>query len=195
MFKICPFLTSEMCDRRLQCCNQVTDLHQSLGDSLLHNIITEDETPLPLYLPEDRRFSKEFKWPGESATRKLWSGTSHRRCLMLTIFWNSCGVVHVDFADRHKVNASMPCITVSNFAKLVKRSGNHATRTCTFSTTMHQSIPPRRLQLQSVIRTSKFFLIPHIAQTWPQVTTTCSVISYNTSEGSVSRTVRTSKKT
>ena len=96
------FLTSEMRDRRLQCCNQLIDLHQRLGDSFVYNIITEDETPLSLYLPDDRRSSKEFKWPGESATRKLRSGTSHRRCLMLTIFWNSCGVVHVDFADRHQ---------------------------------------------------------------------------------------------
>ena len=65
------------------------------------------------------------------------------------------------------INASMPSTTVSNFARLVKRSGNHATRTCTFSTTTRQSMPPRRLQPQSTIRTSMCFLIPHIAHTWP----------------------------
>lgn len=104
------FLTAEMCERRLQCCNQLLELFQRLGSSLLTNIVTEDETPLSLYLPEDKRTSKEFKFPMESASRKLRCGTSHRRCLMLTVFWNIRGIVHMDFADRsQRLNAQYYC--------------------------------------------------------------------------------------
>ena len=95
------FITAEMSQRRLQCCQDNLDLHQQLGDVFLNNIVTEDETPLSLYLPEDRRSSAEFKFPGETATRKLRSGTSHRRALMLTIFWDVNGPIHIDIVDKN----------------------------------------------------------------------------------------------
>ncbi len=94
------FLSGEMCERRVQCCRENLELHSRLGDNLLRNIVTEDETPLSLYLPEDRRTSAEFKFPGESAARKLRSGTTHRRALMLTVFWDISGIVDLDFVDR-----------------------------------------------------------------------------------------------
>ena len=43
------FLSREMCDQRMQCCEQNLCLYEKLGDSyLLHNLINEDETPLSL---------------------------------------------------------------------------------------------------------------------------------------------------
>lgn len=94
------FLSAEMCSRRLDSCLRNIELHEELGDRLLKNIITEDETPLSLYVPDSKRASMEWKFPGERATRKLRSGTSHRRILMLTIFWDHKGVIKMDFADR-----------------------------------------------------------------------------------------------
>lgn len=100
------FLTHEMCQRRKECCEINLKTLEEVGQHMLHNIITEDETPLSLYLPDDRRTSKEFKFPGETATRKLRTGTSHRRSMMLTVFWDAHGVVLIDFADKSiKINA------------------------------------------------------------------------------------------
>ena len=73
----------------------------------MRNIITEDETPLSLYLPESKRESSEWKFPGETSSKKMRSGTSHRKCLMLSIFWDAHGVILVDFADKQvHINSS-----------------------------------------------------------------------------------------
>ena len=55
------FLSAEMMDARLECCQHNLELYDRLGDNLLKNIITQDETPLSLYMPDDRRASKEWK--------------------------------------------------------------------------------------------------------------------------------------
>ena len=94
------FLNADMCEKRLQCCQENLNIHAEIGARFLDNIVTEDETPLSLYIPEDRRSSKEWKLPGEVSSRKLRSGFSQRREVMMTIFWDSRGVVHTDFADK-----------------------------------------------------------------------------------------------
>lgn len=119
------FLSGEMCERRLQCCQQNLELHQSLGDALVSNIITEDETPLSLYLPEDKRTSAEFKFPGEPASRKLRSGTTHRRSLMLTVFWNCRGIVHMDFIGREQtINAAYYSEQLQLARRLIRKPRN-----------------------------------------------------------------------
>ena len=82
------FLSAEMMDARLECCRHLLELYDRLGDNLLKNIITQDETPLSLYMPDDRRASKEWKFQGESASIKLRSGTSHGRSMILSVFWD-----------------------------------------------------------------------------------------------------------
>lgn len=91
------FLTAEMMDQRLLACQRNLDVMQEVGDRFLSNIVTEDETPLSLFLPYSRRESKEWKFPEEKPTNALRSGTSHRKCLMLSIFWDSTGVIKMDF--------------------------------------------------------------------------------------------------
>ena len=51
-------------------------------------------------MPDDRRASKEWKFQGESASRKLQSGTSHGRSMMLSVFWDINGLLLIDFASR-----------------------------------------------------------------------------------------------
>ena len=94
------FLTMEMCQNRLECCSANLRLFDEHGDNFLKNIITEDETPLSLYLPESKRESAEWKFPGESVSKKLRSGTSHRKSVMLSIFWDYTGVLLVYFAGK-----------------------------------------------------------------------------------------------
>ena len=45
--------------------------------------MTEDETPLSLYIPETKQQSVSWTFPGEKPALKLRSGTSHKKCLML----------------------------------------------------------------------------------------------------------------
>ena len=90
------FLTLDMMNNRFECCNVNLRAYEEMGTNFLFNIITEDETPLSLYLPESKRKGLEWKMPGESASRKLRASTSHRRQLMLTVFWDMKGCKLID---------------------------------------------------------------------------------------------------
>lgn len=94
------FITADMALKRRTCCENNLKLFDEKGDVFLRNIVTEDETPLSLYIPEDRRSSKEWKFPEEKPTKKLKVGTSHRKVLMLTVFWDYYGIIHIDYADN-----------------------------------------------------------------------------------------------
>lgn len=95
------FLTSELQEKRRRACQENLEILEALGDSFLTNIVTEDETPLSLYTPESKRDSAEWKFPKEKPSLKLRAGTSHRRCLMLSVFWDVRGIVSIDFADSN----------------------------------------------------------------------------------------------
>ena len=118
------FLSPELQDRRRQACLENLTLFEELGDSFLLNIITEDETPLSLYAPESKRDSAEWKFPNEKPSLKLRAGTSHRRCLMLSVFWDA--IIMVDFAEA---NVTLNSVYYCNMLKQA-RSRRRKTRNC-----------------------------------------------------------------
>lgn len=117
------FLTSEMCKNRLICCQANLHILEDVGDIFLRNIVTEDETPLSLYIPSSKQESKEWKFPGESCTKKLRASISHKKCMMLTIFWDFYGVVTVDFADKDvKINSQYYVEKLQEARKIRRKS-------------------------------------------------------------------------
>ena len=94
------FLTAEMQFQRFEICEENLKILESVGERFLENIITLDETPLSLYIPESKRESLEWKLPNESATRKMRSSATHRKCLMLSVFWDAKGIILCDFAEN-----------------------------------------------------------------------------------------------
>jgi len=93
------FLTAEMQSCRLDCCQKNLELFEQFGDLFLVNIITMDETTLSLYVPESKRESLEWKFPGEASTKKMRSSAFHRKAMMLTLFWDANGVILADFLN------------------------------------------------------------------------------------------------
>lgn len=117
------FLTAEMRDRRLECCKENLEIFDNFGDRFLDNIITMDETPLALYVPESKRESLEWKFPGEASSRKMRSSTSHKKALMLSVFWDANGVILTDFAESGvRINSSYYSILVQKARKLRRKS-------------------------------------------------------------------------
>ncbi len=107
-----------MMDSRTTCCQDSLDIYSQFGNSFISNILTEDETVLSLYLPYSKRDSMEWKFPKEKPTLKMRSGTSHRQCFMLTLFWDYNGVVLADFAEKAvKINSSY-------YGELLKQARN-----------------------------------------------------------------------
>ena len=121
-------LTAEMQANRLDACRKNLQLLQVIGDRLLSNIITMDETPLSLYVPQSRRESQEWKLPGESFSIKMRSSTSHRKATMLSVFWDATGIVLIDFADTGiSLNTDYYC----NFVQEARRR-RRKSRVCDF---------------------------------------------------------------
>jgi histone-lysine N-methyltransferase SETMAR len=96
------FLSGELCDARLESCTANLQLLDEYGPSFLNNIVTEDETPICLYVPDSRRDSAQWCLQHETAPRKLRAGTSHNREAMLTVFWQRKGIIQVDFLGKGK---------------------------------------------------------------------------------------------
>lgn len=119
------FLTGDMMEKRLDCCQENLQIWQEFGDTFLANIVTQDETPLSLYIPESKRSSSEWKLPSERASRKLRSGTSHRRSMMLSVFWDHQGILLIDFADKTvKLNAAYYSKLLENVRSRRRKSRN-----------------------------------------------------------------------
>lgn len=55
------------------------EILECVGDRFLENIITMDETPLFLYVPESRRESQEWKLSGEANSKKMRPSTCHKK--------------------------------------------------------------------------------------------------------------------
>jgi [histone H3]-lysine36 N-dimethyltransferase SETMAR len=120
------FLTGDMQQRRFECCQRNLETFENLGDAFLKNIITEDETPLSLYIPETKRESVEWKMPVEKPSLKMRTGTSHKKCLMLTIFWDMKGFLKVDFAASGvKINSDYYVQLIKEARRKRQKRGNN----------------------------------------------------------------------
>ena len=89
-----------MQDRRMQCRIENLSILSNVGDCFLDNITTMDGTLLSLYVQESRRESKKWKLQGETCSKKMRSSICHRKSLMLSIFWDSSGIILYDFAEK-----------------------------------------------------------------------------------------------
>ena len=94
------FLTSEMMARRKMACETNLRLMDAVGPNFLYNIVTTDETPLSLYIPYSKRESKEWVFENEKPSKVLRHGISHRKCAMLTVFWDIKGILKLDFTSE-----------------------------------------------------------------------------------------------
>ena len=81
-------------------CQQNLGIAEQYGERFLHNILTVDESPLSLYNPLTKRESSEWRKPTERKPLKMRSGTIHRRCMTLTVFFNASEIVLIDFLPR-----------------------------------------------------------------------------------------------
>jgi histone-lysine N-methyltransferase SETMAR len=116
-------LTADMQAHRLECCRTNLETLEHAGDRMLHNIITMDETPLSLYIPESKRESQEWKLPGETSSKKMRASTSHKKALMLSIFWDASGVILMDFAESGvRINSEYYVNLVQQTRKLRRKS-------------------------------------------------------------------------
>ena len=110
---------------RLNCTLSNLQLFNQYGDAFISNIVTQDETPLSLHLPETKRESSEWRHKEEKPLLKMRSGTSHRKQLMLSVFWDKGGVIHLDFlANGWSINGQYYAKLVEECRKKKRKSRN-----------------------------------------------------------------------
>jgi len=71
----------------------------------LDTIVTTDEMWVHYFMPESKRSSMQWRHPGSPKPKKA-KTTFFAGMVMATIFWDSKGVLYVDFlTEHHTINA------------------------------------------------------------------------------------------
>ncbi|GIX99218.1 histone-lysine N-methyltransferase SETMAR [Caerostris darwini] len=65
----------------------------------INHIVTGDETWLHHFVPTSKKATMGWKHPGSPMTKKFQVTPSASK-VMATIFWDSCGVILVDYLER-----------------------------------------------------------------------------------------------
>ena len=81
---------------------------------------------LSLFIPESKRESMEWKFPGETSAKKLKLSRFHRKSTMLSIFGDKNGIILIDYLD------SGATINSEYYSKLVQtaRKKRRKSRLC-----------------------------------------------------------------
>jgi hypothetical protein len=163
-----------MAANHLTCCESNLKLYDKYGDAFLQNIVTEDETPISLYVPESKRDSAEWRMASEAAPRKLRSGTSHGRAAMLTVFWDIRGIIKIDFLDG---KATMNSQYYSELIRDVRKRRRKSPSIPLWL--LHDNAPIHTSNLSTTTTTECGFQLVAHPQIWLPVTLCCSATSSN----------------
>ena len=83
---------------RLEACFELLEYCHS-DKTFLHRIVTGDETWVHHFEPESKRASMEWRHPTSPRSNKFKSQKSKEK-VMVTVFWDSVGVILVDFMSK-----------------------------------------------------------------------------------------------
>ena len=83
---------------RLEACSELLEYCHS-DKTFLQRIVTGDETWVHHFEPESKRASMEWRHPTSPRSNKFISQQSAGK-VMVTVFWDSVGVILVDFMSR-----------------------------------------------------------------------------------------------
>ena len=105
---------------RVDMCTQLLE-HYQTDPTFLDRIITGDETWVHHYEPESKRTSMEWRHPTSPKTKKFKAEKSAGK-VMATIFWDSKGVILLDFLPRGEtVNANVYIETLKKLKARIRR--------------------------------------------------------------------------
>lgn len=90
---------------RAETCRHLLRLAEQYGEAFWQRIVTVDETWLPYYNPETKEQSREWRRPEEGHPIKARAGASSRKT-MVTVFWDTQGVIHIDYLETGTINAA-----------------------------------------------------------------------------------------
>lgn len=92
-------LTPEMKHQRKVMCEQLLARYEDEGDAFIQQIVTGDESWVHHYDPESKQQSMEYRHKTSPSPKKFKVVASARK-VMLTVFWDYEGIVHMEFLEK-----------------------------------------------------------------------------------------------
>jgi len=86
--------------QRVECCKEFLKLCHEKEKEVIESIVTGDETMVLYYDPLAKRESMEWRRPDEPRPKKAKVAHSRKK-IMATIFWDSEGILMIDFKERN----------------------------------------------------------------------------------------------
>ena len=98
-------LTPEQLEKRVEVSKQLLERYENEGEDFLDSIVTCDETWVHHFTPESKRSSMQWRRSGSPPPLKAKTFSSAGK-VMATVFWDSKGVLFIDFlCGRKTINA------------------------------------------------------------------------------------------
>lgn len=121
--KICArwvprMLTEEMKKNRVDICRQLLLRYDREKENVLNIIVTGDESWVLHYYPENKRQSMEFRHKTSPCPKKFKVQASAGK-VMLTVFWDSKGVIHTEYLEKGSTINSI--LYIETLKKLKKK--------------------------------------------------------------------------
>ena len=107
-------LRQDQMDRRADLSLCLLNRFETNEDEFLSKIVTGDETWIYLFDPENKIQSKEWLPKGSDGPKKFKADRSAKK-LMATVFWDSEGIILVDFLEERKT------VTAVYYAKVLRK--------------------------------------------------------------------------
>ncbi|GFR88170.1 transposase [Elysia marginata] len=150
-------LTDEMKMQRKTARAELLQHFEKEGDEFIQRIVTGDETWIHHYDLESKRQSMEYRHKSSPSPRKFKVVASARK-VMLTVFWDSEGIVHIEFLkQRNTVNSERYISTLRKFSVRLNRA-----RPTEHAILHHDNARPHTSrQTEEALHKRNFVVLPH----------------------------------
>jgi len=91
-------LTNENKASRFTVCQAILSRHKGINSSFFSSIVTTDETWMPMFNPENKWQSAQWKHTDSPPLKKFWVTASAEK-MMVAMFWDSEGVILMHFQE------------------------------------------------------------------------------------------------
>ena len=152
-------LTLEMKTQRKEMCIHLMKRYNKEGEAFLERVVTGDESWVHHFDPESKVQSMEYRHKTSPCPRKFKVIASARK-ILLTIFWDIKGVVHMEFLKQgHTVNSEKYISTLRTLKVRLRR-----VRSRRDSILQHDmALPHTSRQTQDALAQLKLSALPHPA--------------------------------
>lgn len=118
-------LTIDHKHNRVKSSKECLEMYKRNPNEFLRRFVTVDETWIHHATPETKQQSKQWVSTGERAPKKAKMGLSANK-VMATVFWDSRGVIHIDYLEKGKtINGKYYSELLDRFDTVLKQKRPH----------------------------------------------------------------------